>query len=324
MHTFLYYKLYENIDKTIKDSESILIAVSGGQDSLCLINLFKDLLMKKDLRIEAIYIDHQWKKNSRQQIKHIINLIQKINIKLSICQIQSPTFSEMQARSLRYQLLVKHALQYKYKYIVTGHTENDKIETFLINLFKGTTLDGATSLNMIKFLNYNLYIIRPLLNLTRAEVLWFCRKLHLPIWSDITNYNYDIPRNRLRNELIPYLQQYFNSNIQKSLSAFLSITTAENEYLKENSIKLYIKIKHKQFVAFNLLILKKQHIALQIRTIKLFFKHHFNKSIDSRILRRILDLNLAYNNTLYTNQLVIQYKDMWIYANYTTKTKSQS
>ena len=316
MSTFLHHRFYRNIHYFIKDPKSILIAISGGQDSTCLMYLLHNLLNIKYFKLEAIYIDHQWQKSSKKHIKHIMSLTKTINIKLYIYQIKSPVFSEMQARKLRYELLIKHALKYKYKYIATGHTENDKIETCLQNLFKGTTTDGLTSLKTIKIITQDLYIIRPMLNFQRQEVEWLCRKLYIPIWSDITNYNFSITRNRLRYELISYLRQYFNPNIENSLSNFLKIASNDNDYIKENCIKLYIKTKHKKFVAFNLLKLKRQHITLQIRTAKLFFQYHFNRSINNKTLHKILNLDRCKIKLFYTDQLMIQYKNQWIYANY--------
>ena len=319
MATFLHDKFYKSIYRFIKTPASILVAISGGQDSICLVKLFKDLLEKKLLKIEAIYIDYQWQKDSKKHIEQIISFTKKINIRLSIYQISFPIFSEAQARKLRYQLLIEHALRYKYKYIFTAHTKNDRIETLLQNLFKGTTIDGATSLSTIKIVHKDLYIIRPLLNFERSELQWLCRHFYLPVWSDITNYNYNISRNRIRNELMNYLRSYFNPNIQDTLSNFLDITSRDNEYIKQNSIKLYIKAIHKELIALNLTTLKKQPIALQVRTTKIFFQYHFNKSIHNNIIKQILNLNLNKNKLFYTNQLIIQYKMPWLYANYIVK-----
>nr|YP_010904217.1 lysidine synthase [Catenella fusiformis]WCH57468.1 lysidine synthase [Catenella fusiformis] len=275
METYLHTKFYDTINKLLKNNSfaSTLIAISGGQDSLCLTKLVKDFNDKHHLlpRLTYIYIDHQWRKDSRSQIKHLINIIKKNKQKIIIYQIKQIVKSEIQARQLRYKILIKHAILNKYSTIMTAHTETDKIETFWLQIFKGTSLDGITSLNKKRKSSSKICIYRPLLNFTRSEICWFCRKFYLPIWSDITNYQHTTHRNRLRNELIPYINRYFSRNIEKKLIKFIATSSLDNEYIKQNAIKLYLKSRHKISVALNFNLLREQHIALQIRTLQIFF-----------------------------------------------------
>nr|YP_010903618.1 lysidine synthase [Hypnea wynnei]WCH56470.1 lysidine synthase [Hypnea wynnei] len=252
---------------------SILIAISGGQDSICLINLIEDFQEKynKKLKITYIYIDHQWTKRSQQQIKHLINIIKKTKKKFIIHQINQSVNSELKARELRYNILIKYSIKHHYRHIITAHTQTDKTETFLQHIIRGTSLNGLTSFNEYRKFNNTIHLYRPLLEFKRTEINWLCRKLYLPIWSDITNYNYTINRNRLRNELIPYIHKYFNYNIDKKINDFLINAKLENEYITQNAIKLYLYSRHKINIALNYNLIYKQHIALQIRTLQIFF-----------------------------------------------------
>lgn len=286
MHTFLHKKFKLNFVKFLKKNEGFLIAISGGQDSLCLIKLIHECLRQDKYKFEAIYIDHQWKKDSLKHSKHIINLIHQVNIPISIYQIKHLVFSEAEARTIRYQILIQHALQNNLTNIITGHNQNDQAETLIQNLIKGSGLDGITGLTIKRKINYNLSIVRPLLDFNREEIGWFCRKFCLPIWSDTSNYNYTIQRNRMRYELLPYLQKYFNPNISESINYFLYLCIDENEYIRENSIKLYIKSKHSKLASLNLNMLQKQHYALQKRTLQIYFHYHFNKSIKKKLFRQ--------------------------------------
>nr|WCH58109.1 lysidine synthase [Cystoclonium purpureum f. stellatum] len=275
MTTYLHRKFYHKINKFLinHSTNAILIAISGGQDSLCLIKLVEDFNKRYNLilKITYIYIDHQWKKDSQKQINHLTNIIKTTNQNIIIYQIKNIFKSEIKARQTRYQILLKHALKYKYSSIITAHTKTDKAETFIQQIIRGTSLNGITSFNEQRKLHKNLYMQRPLLDFTRYEINWFCRKFKLPIWSDITNYEYKIPRNRLRNELIPYINRYFTTNIEAKINNFLNISNLENEYIKQNAIKLYLQSRHEINIALNYKLIHKQHIALQKRTLQIFF-----------------------------------------------------
>nr|WCH56071.1 lysidine synthase [Calliblepharis sp.] len=275
MNTYMHKKFYQKFNKFLLNykSKSILVAISGGQDSLCLIKLIEDFQKKfyQKFTINYIYIDHQWKKDSHKQINHLINIIKTTCQKIIIYQIHNLVHSEIKAREIRYQILVKHSIKYKYTHIITAHTQTDKTETCLQHIIRGTSLNGITSFNEYRKFDNNIYIYRPLLNFTRTEINWLCRKLYLPIWSDITNYEYKINRNRLRHELIPYINKYFTNNIDKKIQNFLAISYLENEYIKQNAIKLYLYSRHKINIAINYNLICSQHTALQIRTLQIFF-----------------------------------------------------
>nr|QCI06147.1 tRNA Ile-lysidine synthetase [Dicranema revolutum] len=275
MNTYLNKKFVSTVTKFLKHNSinSILIAISGGQDSLCLIKLLEIFHVAHQplLKITYIYIDHQWKKNKNnyQQIKHLINIIR--GKKIAIYQIKQIIKSETKARNIRYQTIINHANKHKYQAIITAHTQTDKIETLLQQIIRGTSLNGITSLSEKRKFTKDIYIYRPLLSFTRQEIHWFCRKFYLPIWSDTTNYENKIQRNRLRNELIPYINKYFASNIESKLTSFINISMLENEYIKQNAIKLYLSSRHKLNLALNYKLINNQHIALQIRTLQIFF-----------------------------------------------------
>lgn len=316
MYTFLHKQFKFNLKK-IKKKDKILIAISGGQDSICLIKLIHEYQINNYLNIQAIYIDHQWKKESIIHIKHIINLMKKTRIPISIYQIKNKFFSENKTRQLRYKTLIKHALINNHSIIMTGHNKNDQIETIIQNIIRGSSINGITNFNNIKKINKKISIIRPLIHSTRAEIIWFCRQFCLPLWSDITNYNYKINRNRVRYELIPYLQNYFNPNINKNIENFFKICQEDNEYIKENTIKLYIKSKHKNLIGLNLKLLQKQHPVLQKRVLQLYMYHNFNSTIGIKNIYPIIQQIYHYNHTyykIYINNLCLHYLNGWIYA----------
>lgn len=304
-----------NIIKKYKIS-SILIAISGGQDSIYLINLIENLQNKYYInQIEYIYIDHQWKTDSIKQIEHIINYLKFFKKKLNIYQIKKIILSENISRIYRYHTIIHHAIKYNYKVIITGHSETDKLETFLLNLTRGTSLEGATSLTLHRKINNDIHIIRPIINQTRININWYCRKFSLPNWSDTTNNYYKMQRNRLRYELMPYLKKYFNLNIEKNLNIFLTTCFNDNEYIKQNTIKLYLYICHNKYIAINLSYINQQHQSIQYRILQLFFYHNFCVLLNNNIMIKLVKiLNINYLNKIINwkyFQFIIQNK--WLY-----------
>ena len=314
MHTFSHKKFKNNCEEYIGTKDKLLVAISSGQDSLCLMQLINDCINKQSYNIQAIYIDHQWKKDSFHHTQHIVNIVKAKNIPISIYEIKSLAISENIARRIRYKTFIKHAIQEKCPVVMTGHHDNDQIETFLYNIIRGTSISGISNLTLFKKLNKKVAILRPLINFSKYEISWFCRLFHLPIWSDMTNYNFSMRRNRIRHELIPYLQNYFNPQIKQSIAKFINLCAQENEYIKENTIKLYILITHKRIISLNLSKLKKQHRVLKKRVIKLFFYYHFNKQINNYLINKILILyKLQKTKTIFFNGLNIFYLNGKIY-----------
>jgi tRNA(Ile)-lysidine synthase len=314
MHTFLHTKFDLNTRNSITQSSKILIAISSGQDSLCLLKLAYDCLLKQSFNIQSIYIDHQWKQDSLSHIKHMINLTQANNIPLTIYQIKTLSLSENIARENRYKTLIQHALKENCRTIFTGHNNDDRLETFVQNIIRGTSLNGLNNLTLKKQLNKKISIIRPLINVSRSEITWFCRLFYLPIWSDITNYNFYIKRNRLRYEFFPYLKNYFNPKITKNLTNFLHFCTKDNEYIHENTLKLYLQSIDHYILSLNLKKICKQHSVLQKRVLRLFFYYHFQKQINTNFLKKILQLpNKQNDKTIYFENLSVYFFKNFIY-----------
>nr|YP_009244514.1 tRNA(Ile)-lysidine synthase [Agarophyton chilense]AMK96756.1 tRNA(Ile)-lysidine synthase [Agarophyton chilense]ASP44651.1 tRNA(Ile)-lysidine synthase [Agarophyton chilense]UAD84315.1 tRNAIle-lysidine synthetase [Agarophyton chilense] len=294
---------------------SILIALSGGKDSLCLIRLIEDFNNKYDYftKVEYIYIDHQWRSDSKQNIEHLLNYISITNNHTYIYQISKIGTSESTMRNMRYQTIVKHAIQNRHQIIMTGHNQTDQIETFLLNLIRGTGLEGLSSLPYMRKITDQIQVIRPMIQINTGDILWFCRKFNLPIWSDKTNFYYTNCRNRIRYELVPYLKEYFNPKIESNIINFLHLSSTENEYIKQNSIKLYLASRHSRYIAINYRIIKNQHLALQKRVLNIFFYYNFNKYLSTHIFNQLTTFKYQKKLTIVWETLKIKVYKNWIY-----------
>lgn len=204
----------------------------------------------------------------------------------------------------------------KYKAILTAHTKTDKIETFFINLLRGTTIEGISSLNLHKKLNYNLNLFRPLISQNRINIHFFCKKWLLPFWSDTTNYDQNIKRNRIRNEILPYFHKYFNSQLTYKLIKFLKTCYYDNEYIKQKVIKLYIHIASNYYTAINTKKLNKEHLSIQTRIIQLFIYHNFYLMLNPKKLLQIIN-HINTPNRKYFIPITIKWNNIYLYCNNT-------
>lgn len=132
---------------------NVLVAISGGPDSISLIKLLHIYQKLGNISITYIYIDHQWNHNSYIHIKHLINQIKSYGSNLIVYQINCINSSETYTRKIRYQIILNHAINYKYLAILTGHNNSDKIETFIQQMIRGTSINGVTSLTFMNKIN---------------------------------------------------------------------------------------------------------------------------------------------------------------------------
>lgn len=247
--------------------DKILIAVSGGQDSMLLLTILYRLRKAWNWELGIIHCDHKWHKFSTNQAKQIYRITFNMRIKyfLSIPIIQ--VITEEKARNWRYKLMCRICNNHNYTCISTGHTASDRLETLLYNTIRGSGLDGLQSLSWKRILSKNismnrknfkkkqfttyktidLYwfhwgkkftnidtnvnLIRPILNITRKQISEQTDIYKIPKFSDPTNTILNIDRNRIRHQLIPYIRKYFNPKIDYVLNNLADIVYYDLLYL---------------------------------------------------------------------------------------------
>ncbi|MEH2116872.1 tRNA lysidine(34) synthetase TilS [Nostoc sp.] len=236
--------LHAKIHRTIRSrhlferNQRLLIAVSGGQDSLCLIKLLLDLQSKWGWYLGIAHYDHRWRSDSEANANHVENLAKSWGISFYLETANQLINSEATARDWRYQALSAIAKANNYQYIVTGHTASDRAETLLYNLIRGTGADGLQALTWQRPLTTGIMLVRPLLEITRLQTEQFCQEFKLPIWEDSTNQDLQYARNRIRQELLPYLRHNFNPQVESALAQTAELLQAEVEYLEKAAQQL--------------------------------------------------------------------------------------
>ncbi len=270
--------LHDRLHRTLKErslsekSERLLVAVSGGQDSLCLVRLLLDLQPKWNWQIAIVHCDHCWRSDSQQNAEFVAKLANAWQVSFYLETVSEIPASEADARYWRYECFKKIAQLDGYTTIVTGHTASDRAETLLYNLIRGSGADGLQALVWKRSILPTLNLVRPLLEITRAETAQFCQMSNLPIWEDSTNQDLTYARNRIRQELLPYLQTHFNPQAEQNLAQTAELLTAEVEYLEEIATELRESATSSDRLALNRSLLRLIPLALQRRIIRQFLQ----------------------------------------------------
>jgi tRNA(Ile)-lysidine synthase len=276
----LIYRVNTNIREyfLLKKDEKILVAVSGGQDSISLLHILIQLKNNWNWSIGVIYCDHQIRFDSYQNSYHMASIVQNLNLKYYQAITPYKLLTEEKARAWRYKVLTEIALAENYTSLIIAHTASDRIETFLLNLFRGAGLQGVKGICWKKKLNENFFLIRPLLNLTRKEIYDYVKKNNLPIWPDTTNQSLIFKRNKIRKKLLPFLRKNFNLNIDKALLQFSEISYQDDLFLKKISMMSINNLcsSTSKKIQLNTLFLHSLPLSIQRRIIKYIFQNYLS------------------------------------------------
>jgi tRNA(Ile)-lysidine synthase len=216
----------------------ILVAVSGGQDSLCLGQLLLDLSSRWDWRLAIGHCDHCWP-GDRGIADRVRSIAAAWQLPFYCWSTQNLPETEAAARYWRYAALAQMARTKNYTHIVTGHTQSDLAETLLYNLLRGAGSDGLSSLRAQRPLAdipsetlRERLLVRPLLNIDRPSTGQFCADRQLPVWQDAYNDEPRYARNRIRRAIAAF-QQDFHPQVTAHLAQTAEILSAEADYLAE-------------------------------------------------------------------------------------------
>ena len=281
---------------------SLLIAVSGGQDSLCLLRLLLDLQPKWGWQIAIAHCNHCWRPDADANAAHVEQLAQTWQIAYHSVTATEPLSSEASARDWRYQALAQIAAAQGCTTIVTGHTLSDRAETVLYNLIRGSGMDGLQALTWQRSIAPGLDLVRPLLNVTRAETGEFCRSLALPVWEDSTNQDWRYARNRIRQQLIPDLQTHFNPQVETALAQTAELLRADVAYLEQQAEVLWAEafpmpIAPDSSWKLKRSVLQSAPLALQRRVIRRWLQQILPTAPSFEQIEKLVGLITAPNRT---------------------------
>nr|YP_010338246.1 tRNA(Ile)-lysidine synthase [Bangia atropurpurea]UNJ18196.1 tRNA(Ile)-lysidine synthase [Bangia atropurpurea] len=307
--------VYNRKKKLLPSKSSLLVAFSGGQDSLTLVKLLHDLKCFYEWKITLIHFDHRWRPDSMLSSKQIFNCAKYYKFPLYYFECPNYLNTEELSRKWRYTTLIDVAIKHSFTKIILAHTATDSAETLLSNLFRGASLDGLSSITWSFQLTKSIYIIRPLLNFYRSETSWFCRKYYLPIWVDRSNYDYNMSRNRLREELVPYIKSYFQPKLEERCYSLSYIIRQDVDFLEQEAFRIYSILVHQELIAINYLILKLLHLSVQSRILKIFFIANLDFYPNSKQINdMIIFINQNKLSCIDMNNYALGIDGIWFYV----------
>ncbi len=206
----------------LKPRQTIIIGYSGGPDSTYLLHALKAVQAELNLTLIAAHLDHQWRENSANDVEFCRNETEKLGVafmfkkaaELDVA-IKPNGSKEELGRKLRRAFFSQVAKEYNADAIALGHHADDQMETFFIRLMRGTTLSGLTGMKELEG-SY----IRPLLHLSKEEIIKYLEKHRIKFLIDPTNNSDAYLRNRIRLQVLPILQQTddrFSSNLLRAM-----------------------------------------------------------------------------------------------------------
>ena len=212
------------------------VAVSGGPDSVFLLTMLNALKNEFNLDLTVLHFNHKIRKEADEEEQFVTKLAKTMNLKVLTEKGNVEELSkekklsiEHAARIKRYAFFEKAKSQFDLDFIATGHTMNDFVETFLINLLRGSTIDGLVALKPKRG-----YFIRPILAFKKEEIVEFLNKNSIEFVMDRSNMDKKFTRNKIRLDLLEKLKE-FNPNIVETLFRSGMTMLEDVEYMKNKA-----------------------------------------------------------------------------------------
>lgn len=271
--------MLEQVDKIIsdralfRDGEHILVAVSGGVDSIVLLHILHRLAPSRRWKLTIVHFNHQLRGRESDADERFVRAIAK-KLKLPIVTESADVKAhatktgqsiEMAARELRHDFFARTARAKKCKSIALAHNADDQVELFFLRLLRGTSVDGLSGMKWRapSPRDKAIQLARPLLDTTRKQIEAFARDNKVEWREDTSNKSLDFLRNRVRHELIPLLEKNYQPALRKSVSRLMQLLAAEGDALNELTAKAKRSFV-KNPIAVQRRLLQKQLLALNI------------------------------------------------------------
>ena len=265
----------DKVIKTIKKynlinkGDKIVLGVSGGPDSISMLDILNSIKDEIGFEIYVAHINHLIREEAIDDEKYVEEYCKKNNIEFFAKRIDVLKIADAQkigteeaGRKARYEFFEEIYSKVGANKIAIAHNKNDKAETIIMHLLRGSGLSGLKGIEPIRDNKY----IRPLIECERSEIEKYCDENNLNPRIDKTNFENEYTRNKIRNIVIPYIKKEFNPNIVETLDRLSEVATDESNYINrqvQNTYnKLLVEKTEKQ------IILKWKEFNLQEKIIK--------------------------------------------------------
>lgn len=236
---------------SLSPSDKIVTAVSGGPDSLTLLHLLAQRGLHPPEKVIVAHLDHQLRPTSTEEAAEVCRIAAEWGVVCSTAQVDVQALAQQEGLSIeeagrqaRYRFFAEVAAEYDANIIFTGHHAGDQVETVLMHILRGSGSAGLRGILPVSRLvgHSGLWVVRPLLNTSREQIEAYCERHHLAPIIDESNKDTTYFRNRLRHDLLPYLEEY-NPQIRERLWAMAAVTAADFEWLQQQTAEAWKTIQ---------------------------------------------------------------------------------
>jgi len=300
--------------------ELVVVGVSGGADSVCLLNVLVNWRRRLGIRLHIAHLNHQLRgTESEADAEYVSSLADSLGIPSTVESQDVAAYRterncsvEEAARELRHAFFARVARKVGAHRIVIGHTRDDQVETILMHILRGTGVTGLSGLAPCSPLAYdsqrmflpasrpplpvsslplrtkrsNLLVIRPLLDITREETASYCHEHQLEPRTDSSNLSPSFFRNRLRLHLLPLLRQY-NPSIDQALLRLADIAKEDNALIEQQASGLWDEVARQENDA--ICLNKKQMAALPIA-----LQRHLLRTAVTKLVGDVRDIEASH------------------------------
>ena len=250
-------KVIAFLKEKLKENDTVIACISGGPDSMCLLSLLEKI---NNLNIILAHVNHKVRPESDDEALYLESYAQKHHLKFEILTINSYTKSnfEEEARQKRYLFFNELMQKYHAKYIITAHHGDDLIETILMRLARGSTLSGYAGI-----LYEDEKYLRPLLLVTKEDILKYNKENNILYFNDYTNNSFEHTRNRYRHKILPLLKEenphlhekyFLFSQDLNDCSKFINNYIESLHVIKDNTIDINLFLNQDKFIQKEIII----------------------------------------------------------------------
>ncbi|MEW5795572.1 MAG: tRNA lysidine(34) synthetase TilS [Candidatus Zixiibacteriota bacterium] len=219
----------------LEKGQGVLVALSGGPDSVALLHVLWRLRKTYRLTLAAVYVNHQIRpRAAKREERFCQGLCDNLGVPLTVMREDVPTLAkkrrlgiEETAREVRYGVFARLAESQRFDRVALGHQADDQVETILFRLVRGTGPSGLAGMPYRRG-----PYIRPLLDLTRSEILSYLEKQHLSWCEDVSNRSLKYRRNWIRHKLLPEIRRNLNPQADSAIRALADTIRDEDEFLE--------------------------------------------------------------------------------------------
>lgn len=287
---------YIKQNKLILPGQHVIVGVSGGADSICLLHILKTLQKEYDMKLTVAHVNHGVRQEAKEDAKFVESICKKWGIPYQEhnCNIvalakEQKCSEEVVGRNERYGFFEKVRRTYNGDRIAVAHTMNDQAETMLMRLVRGSGITGLGAMEAKRG-----FIIRPILTISREDVETYCQQNGLAFKEDATNKMDIYTRNKLRLNVLPILKKEFNPNVIEVISQAATQLQETEDYLDIQTKKAYEQVVTEYKTGYSIYIndFLSFHSVIQSRIIRMTIEKHMGslKDINYQNIEDVLSL----------------------------------